>query len=99
MNAFTDHLTHDRRLCILRLLKEAGGASNESVLHAALERLGHVRQPREVIRADLRFLIDAGLLTDEFFGPVQVVTLTRRGSEVAEGRITVEGVKPPSIGV
>lgn len=99
MNAFSDHLTRDRRLCILRLLKEAGGSANDSVLHAALEQLGHVRQPRAVIRADLAFLVGAGLLTEDFYGSVQVVKITKRGVEAAEGRIAVEGVNPPSIGV
>lgn len=98
MSAFDEHLAEDRRLCVLKLLKEAGGSANDSVLHAALEQLGHVRLPRETIRTDLRVLIDNGLLTDDFYGKVQVVTLTRRGLEAAEGRIKVEGVKRPSLG-
>lgn len=99
MTNFKEHLTEDRRLCILRLLKETGGTANDGVLHSALELLGHVRQPRSQIRDDIRFLIDNGLATDEFLGPVQVVTITRRGVEASEGRIDVPGLKKPSIGI
>lgn len=99
MNEFAKRLAEDRRLCVLRLLKETGGRANESVLQSGLEALGHTRLSRETVRSDIRFLIDCGCLTDEFYGEVQVVTLTRRGLEAAEGRITIEGIKRPSIGV
>ncbi len=97
--SFKDFLASDRRLCVLRLLKESGGSLNDSVLHKGLEQLGHRNQARETIRADLRFLVDAGLIVDEWVSHIQVVTITKRGVEVAEGRITVEGVTQPSIGV
>lgn len=99
MNAFERHLAEDRRLCILRLLSDTGGTANDSVLHTALEALGHRQRSRDDIRADIRFLIDAGLAVDEWIGTVMVVTITKRGVEVAEGRVTVEGVKKPAIGV
>lgn len=98
-DAYQQHLAEDRRLCILRLLHESGGSANESVLQAGLEQLGHRGQPRETIREDIRFLLDAGLLVVEWFGSVQVCTISRRGVDVAEGRIKVEGIKKPSIGV
>lgn len=97
--SFKDFLAQDRRLCVLRLLSESGGSLNDSVLHQALEQIGHRNQPREAIRADIRFLLDAGLVVDEWVQHLQIVTITKRGVEVAEGRVTVEGVKKPSIGV
>lgn len=99
MTEFEKQLQADRRLCILRLLAESGGRANDSVLRGGLEALGHVKLSREKVRADLRFLIDTGCLRDEFFGDVQVVDITKRGVEVAEGRVVVEGIKRPSIGV
>lgn len=99
MNDFKTHLAMDRRLCILRLLTETGGTANDSVLHTALEALGHRKQPRSVIHDDIRFLINSGLVVDEWLRTVQVVTITARGVNVAEGRETVEGVKKPSLGV
>ena len=96
---YQEHLAADRRLCILRLLKESEGSANESVLHSGLEALGHRRQAREVIRADIRHLIGQGLIVDEWAGHIQVCTITKRGVDVAEGRVVVEGVKKPSIGV
>ncbi len=99
MSNYQSHLAQDRRLCMLRLLKESGGTANESVLQNGLELLGHRRLPRATIREDIRFLINQGLIIDEWFGDVQVCTITRRGVECAEGIIQVEGIKKPSIGV
>lgn len=97
--SFTDFLAQDRRLCILRLLKESGGSLNDSVLHKGLEQLGHRNQSHDTIRADLRFLIGHGLIVDEWVSHLQVATITKRGVEVAEGRVTVEGITKPSVGV
>ena len=97
-NTYIKHMEEDRRLCILRLLKDSNGSANESVLHTALEALGHVRQPRKQIRKDIRFLIDNGLVGDEWAGSVLVASITKRGMDVAEGRIVIEGIKMPSIG-
>jgi hypothetical protein len=97
MNQYQQMLAEDRRLCILRILEEAGGTANDSVLHTALEMWGHTKQPRQNIRADLQFLVNCGLLTDEFLKNIQIVTLTQRGLDVAQGRLSVDGVKKPSI--
>jgi len=99
LNNFQEHLARDRRLCILRLLTETGGTANDSVLHTALESLGHRKQPRSVIHEDIRFLQGVGLVVDEWLSRVLIVTLTQRGVNVAEGREEVEGVKKPAIGV
>lgn len=99
MSAYQEQLMYDRRLCILRLLTEYKGTANESILHSGLKALGHAKLGRSAVRTDIRFLIDVGCLTDEFMGDVQVVSITKRGVEVADGCIEVDGIKPPSIGV
>jgi hypothetical protein len=96
---FKEHMAKDRRLCILRVLTETNGSANDSVLHTALEAFGFRRHPRETIREDIRFLVKNGLVVDEWVRSVQIVHITQRGVDVAEGRIEVEGVKKPSIGL
>lgn len=96
---FERYIAEDRRLCILRLLAETGGTANDSVLHTALEALGHRRQPRAEIHEDIRFLKSCGLVVEEWIKSVLIVTITRRGVDVSEGREVVEGVKKPSVGV
>jgi hypothetical protein len=96
---FKEHLAKDRRLCILRVLTETGGSANDSVLHTALEAFGFRRHPRTTIHEDVRFLKSIGLVIDEWVKTVQIVSITARGVDVAEGREAVEGVKKPSIGV
>lgn len=96
---YLKHMAEDRRLCILRLLDESKGSANESILHYGVESLGHANLPRDTIREDIRFLISQGLVTDAWYSDVQVCTITRRGVDVAQGRITVEGIKEPSHGI
>jgi DNA-binding HxlR family transcriptional regulator len=99
MSKFEEHLREDRRLAILRILEDANGSANESVIEMSLTYIGHRNVTREMLRQDLRFLIDHGLVTDEWYGPVWVMTLTRRGVDVAKGREVVSGIKKPSIGI
>jgi hypothetical protein len=100
MNGFAEALAEDRRLAELKLLLEAGGSANESVLETGLEALGHTTAlTRENIRADLKFLEDRALVRLSYFNDkICVAHITRRGVEVAEGRTKVEGIKRPSIG-
>lgn len=96
--SFAETLAESRRLAILRLLKEIGGSSNESILHAGTEQLGFRRESRTTIRDDLSMMVKHGLLKEEWFNDLMVVTITSRGVEVTEGRISVPGVKKPGIG-
>jgi hypothetical protein len=85
---FLAHLAEDRRLVILRLLTEAGGTANDSVLEVGLQQLGHRRGlTRDVVRADIDWLKARRL----------VASITERGLNVAEGHETVDGVKRPSL--
>lgn len=99
MTPYEKFLTEDRRLCILRLLTESNNSANDRVLMLGLESLGYRHFPRETIREDIRFLIDHGLVSDEWFNDVLVCTITRRGVEVAQGKIQVPGISKPSLTV
>ncbi len=94
----SDLLSSDRRLVVLRILEQTGGSLNESVLQTALEEFGH-RVSRDVVRTELAWLDEQGLVTSETVGGrIIVVTLTERGADVATGRAKHPGVKRPSPG-
>lgn len=97
MNSFKEHMAEDRRLCILRLLSESQGRANDSMLQTALDKLGHRRISRSAIRADIQFLAQRGLVSEEWVETILVATITERGVDVAEGREEVEGIKKPAI--
>lgn len=95
MTAFGDLVDEDRRLVMLRCLKEDPGYSlNESVLQAMLEALGH-NVSRDRVRTDLGWLREQGLVTVQEVVSVQVATITDRGIDVATGKAVVPGVKRP----
>lgn len=98
--SFAEALAEDRRCAILRLLVEAEGEANESVLRTGLSMLGHGRElTKENVRSDLNFLSERGLVTLQWFDDkVCVARISRRGVECAEGKVRVEGVKKPSLG-
>lgn len=95
---YLEFLKEDQRLCLLRLLVDCGGSANDSVLHTGLEALGHVRLSRDEVRDLIRFLVDRGCITDEWFGNVQILKITRRGVDVAKGNTEVDGIKMPALG-
>ena len=93
MGKYQDLLAEDRRLSILLLLDAApGGSANEALLHAALPEFGH--QPSmDVVRADLAWLMEAGLAETSDTHGLAVARITGRGLDVAAGRATHPGVK------
>ena len=99
--SYRDRVEADRRLIILRLLIENGGAASESVLERGLIDLGErIEMDRTTVR---RFLTELELktciLVDLFQDKVMVANITKYGVAVAEGRMTVDGVAKPSMGV
>ena len=88
-------IDEDQRLRVLRVLAEDRGHShNVHVLRSALALLGHdVRSDQAAALLD--WLAGAGLveITSEF-DPV-TVRLTRRGLDVAKGRLVAPGVALP----
>ena len=93
MSDYAELLAEDRRQFILGALNEADDYRlNDLSLKAVLERFGH-RVGRDIVRADLTWLTQHGLLRverlggDEPNGPsVWLSTLTENGQDVARGR-------------
>ncbi|MDR2208844.1 MAG: ArsR family transcriptional regulator [Azoarcus sp.] len=93
--SFHDFIRSDRRLVILRILKEMPACrSNSSVIDGMLDRFGH-NVSRDVVCGDLRWLAEQGLIDIDEAGPVLVATLTGRGLDVATGQSVVDGVSKP----
>lgn len=93
--SFTAHVSEDRRLVILRLLAElANYTGNSAILRMALQNFGH-EVSRDLVKTELRWLEEQGLLTIEAADSVLVAKLTERGQDVAAGISTTPGVKRP----
>lgn len=99
--SFREKVEADRRLIILRLLIENGGAGSESLLERGLLDLGErVNLHRAEVRRFIRELEDrACVVVDLFQDKLMVAQITKHGVAVAEGRVTVDGVAKPSMGV
>lgn len=97
--SFAEFSAGYRRRDILTFLKDCGGRLGDEVLRVAVENLGHPRLSRELLRRDINFLKERGLVNEEWSGDILIAIITRRGVEAAEGRITVEGVEKPPVGV
>jgi len=91
-------LAENRRIAILRTLNEDQDRQlNTSIIQDFLGVIGH-RCSRDRIETECAWLAEQGLVAVEQVGPVQVVTLTGRGQDVAEGMSVVPGVKRPRAG-
>ena len=82
----------DRRLIMLIALDDSGYHANETVLKQVTEQLGHMPS-KELIRADLAFLAEHGLVRLEKLpvqsGELWIAHLLTPGREVARGRVHV----------
>lgn len=88
-------LQEDRRLVILRILNESAGyTANDSILDTALDAYGH-KVSRDVVKAELDWLQEMGLLQLKDVAGTKVAEITQRGIDVAEGQAVVSGVKRP----
>ena len=86
------------RLILLRSMEEAPGYSlNESILHTVVGRFG-LNVSRDVIKTELSWLREQGLIRTEEVVGYYVATLTTRGADVATGRSSIPGVERPSPG-
>lgn len=103
MNDFEQNLAEHRRLGILRLLADDNGSgkASESLLMDCLERVGlDAGLTRDAVRADLNFLKARDLIRLTFVSEtLAVAEVTLRGVDCAKGRIRIEGIKKPSLGV
>ena len=104
MKSFAQHTQENRRLAMLKLLADAGGSANESVIHTALTNLlgfpltarGDVRQDLEWMRE--RLLIGLEKLPVAGDRVLLVAKITDDGLDAAFGRgAPVEGIARPAI--
>ncbi|MFQ5774021.1 MAG: ArsR family transcriptional regulator [Kiloniellaceae bacterium] len=93
---YAAHVREHIRITVLRLLANGGGgyAANESVLSDAVNRFGF-NVGRDLVRTEIAWLAEQGLVTSEAVEGLLVATLTKRGLDVAVGRASVPGVRRP----
>lgn len=101
MTDFERNLAEHRRIVILRLLAEGSGKANESILLDCLDQVGlDAGLTRDAVRADLNFLTARDLVKLSFINEtLAVAAITTRGVDCAKGRIIIDGIKKPSLGV
>lgn len=92
-------MSHERESRRLSLLKALAGAAaytlNESVITQALDRFGFA-VTRDLVRGEIAWLAEAGLLSVRTVEDYMIATLTERGSDVQDGRAEYPGVARPS---
>ena len=95
MTTYAQHVEHDRRLIILRLLADNNGAANDRMLQNGLAKWG-IRCTLAVIASSLAWLSQQGFAQIKHVdgSDVAVAEITRRGREVAEGLTETPGVTP-----
>lgn len=96
--SFKDFINDHRRLFILQLLDQSGGAVNEDIIYNVCRRyfVPNRGVTRDVMRADLEWLRERHLVSFEWLDDtVLVVGLTERGGYVVSGDVEVDGVKRP----
>ncbi len=98
MNSFADHMAENRRLKMLHVLLSSNGyTTNTHALNGMTARLGYpVSMDRT--RSDVAWLAEQGLVAVEDVAGLQIVTLTERGQDVANGLAQVPGVARPRAG-
>lgn len=93
---FAELVQKDRRLVILRILSESDHYStNEHLLKMGLHAFGH-NAGTDLVRTELAWLKEQGLVSVDEIGGVQIPKLTGRGLDVAQGSTVVPGVKRPA---
>jgi len=96
---YSELITQDIRLVILRTLAEekTGYSLNESILQSVLGLFGH-KVSRDRVRTELAWLSEQHLVNLTDVLTVKVAEITSRGLDVANGTVTVPGVKRPRPG-
>lgn len=97
--SYVDFTAALRRRDILIFLKECGGRLGDEVIRTAIEGMGYPRMSLDAIREDISFLQRRGLVREEWSGDILIALSTRRGVEVAEGRLAADGIEKPEVGV
>lgn len=95
MGDYSEHLTAHRRLAILQLLSDANAYTlHEFDLKKALASHGQAVST-DLLRADLQWLHEQGLVLAKQPDGIWLATLTARGGDVQQGLSTVPGVARP----
>ncbi len=90
---YDEYLAELRRHTILRFLVEfPNNRGNDDVLQMALVEDGQ-EAAHEEVSDDLRYLAQEELVRLTKRGDYTVAALTRRGSDVAAGRLSVSGIR------
>lgn len=79
------------RRAILDLMNDAGGEQNDDVLTRLLNAMGH-RVARRDVAAELGWLDTQGLVRSEALGPYVVARILQDGRDVADGRLSLDGI-------
>lgn len=97
--SFAELANEHARLAMLQLLQaDADYSINENVLQHALQSIGHSLSA-DALRTQAAWLAEQGLLVTRLVGAdLQVHQVSRRGEDVALGRVTVPGVARPRPG-
>lgn len=97
--SYNDYQTEGRRLCILRILsRRTQFTANEYSLNDELKgEYAHIVST-DRLRSDLAWLEEQDLVILQSPRVAKIVTLTSRGSDVAEGLATVPGIAKPRPG-
>jgi hypothetical protein len=94
--SFEQELKEDRRLSLLLVLRESGAyTANGFLLQGAIGSIYGHNVSVDVVKSDLAWLHEQGLVVVKTTGDVAVATLTVRGLDAAAGRANVPGVKRP----
>lgn len=93
--SFPETIRADRRLCVLQILDGAADYSaHPHLLRAALGPLGH-QATMDMLRGDLAWLAEQGLVAITDVSGASVARLTEQGEDVARGRALLPGVARP----
>lgn len=82
----------DQRMLILYALSESNHAANAEVLQDCLQMYGH-RVSLDLVKNQLGWLEEQGLITINKVRHLWVAKLTPRGFDVSQNNTKVEGVK------
>ncbi|MFG1466578.1 hypothetical protein V5F77_27510 [Xanthobacter sp. DSM 24535] len=94
--SFSDYLTEDARLTILKeLAAQTDGRLNDTLITRVLEVFGH-RRSREWVRTQLLKLEELGAIRTTAVGSVLVAEILRAGTDHVERRSVIAGVARPS---
>ena len=95
MTTYVEHVEHDRRLVILRLLADNAGTANDRMLQTGLAKWG-IRCALTTVASSLTWLVEQGFaVTRPVNGSgVWVAEITRRGREISEGLAESPGITP-----